>query len=287
MTENKRRFGKQYAFVLILFLSICLMAQGASDPLPGSSSAPVGEEQWTSFRSDLEAVLGKIGPDLKSLHFNVEVTAGTTFLGSGSVRFERDSFWYLELFSRQTACKFFHQNGTGTCYLANASQSIMFRGSGDTQVPAPMIHIDKDGDQGYRLDLQMLLKKNNASQPMDLWVHPGTAGYLAGKIKAKFPLVATGPDRVSFFAESRQTPNVVWTYKDKTIVGFKAWFDRQGGAPICLSSDRFVVNQGTVAPDLAFLAASAHFPTGDVERVTNFVSWFYSFLGEFMPREGE
>lgn len=274
---------------LFLTFILCLSVAGKMIAAESVASGPatVGDKEWAQIETMCTSLLKPITPELENLFLKMEISAGDTFLGSGTLAIKKGTLSLFELFSKASECHYLNRKGESLCVLVNGGQSILFKAQGDAQVPAPHIFIVKDETEGFQLDFQMLMGTSTASQPVQFGVHPETGAYVSRRIRDKFPRVLETADSISFFGLAQATPSVILRRQGEKITGVTAFFPREKGSPIRLSIAPFQVGEPFADPDLKWIDREARCPWGNLDAVYSFTKGFYNLMSELMPHEGE
>lgn len=292
LRHQRKRFrldDRFHFFLVATALAFFLMrATAGSAADPASPAAPVDDESpWKSFEKSVVALLGPIGPEVNRLHLQFELTAGPTFLGSGTLFMEKNALTILNLYSRSLSCLYRNENGTATCSLSGPGKSILFRSGGDSQVPVPSIGIGRNPDQTFNLEFQMVLSSATESAPIKLFLDPDVSAYIVKRVREKFPIPASGPDFEAFSSSPTASPSLTVFKREGRIHAFQAWFAREGKPPIGLKMFNFTVNEPLPAPPVPAMFTDSSIPSGKLETTYVFIKEFYGLIGDFVPREGE
>jgi len=277
---SRSSFSRSWAG-LVLALSLSLIpARGSALPVPVSADNGF----WQTLKADLEGCLSPIRPGLRSFDLGLELREGDRVVGTGSLKLALDQRVSFILSTPEASFRFFSHGATATCLLSTPGDLVRFDTASDGACPFPVVRISKHPEQGFQLDLMLNLGRISASMPVDLSVHPETAGYICGKIRDRFPFAETEGDRQRFFLTATGSAVIELHREAGKIVGFRGAVSQDGRPDLWVTVDPLRADPDLASLPIDLMPQGGTVPLSGLESVMKFIQGFYAILSSLLPK---
>ena len=239
---------------------------------------------WETLGREVASCLAPFQPGIRACNIGLELREGERVVGTGSLKLARDGRASFILSTNEASCRFFSDGATATCLLTTPGDQVRFDTASDGACPFPVVRISKHPEQGFQLDFMLNLGRISASTPVDLAVHPETAGYICGKIRDRFPFAEVGNDRLRFYHAATAPWKLELLRESGKITGFRAAVSQDGRPDLWVAVDPLLGDPELASLSLDLRPEGGTVPLSGLESVMKFIQGFYAILSSLVPK---